>query len=234
MRAVRAWLTLAACLPVAVTAQEPPAPIADNSFLMEEAYNQEAGIVQHINTLLRARRSWSYSLTQEWPLGGQRHQLSYSVPIGQGFGDVAINYRQQLTGIGGGRSAFAPRLSLILPTSGGGTVGVQVNLPVSVTLASGIVSHWNAGATLAQGETEYSGGASLIWLARPTVNAMVEVVWAGTATSGEAIVNPGLRWAHNVGSLQIVPGISFPRGRDVFFYLSFEHPFKSTAPARAP
>ena len=46
--------------------------------------------------------------------------------------------------------------------------------------------------------------------------------------------NLGLRWAHNVGELQIVPGIAFPDGRGVFFYLSFEHPFTSIEPAPAP
>jgi hypothetical protein len=55
-----------------------------------------------------------------------------------------------------------------------------------------------------------------------------------TETQYSAIVNPGIRWAHNFPSgLQIVPGVSFPIGfgpsngsRGVFFYLSFEHPFK--------
>jgi hypothetical protein len=237
MRAATAWFALAAWLPVAAAAQEPaPIPIQDNSFLVEEAYNQEGGVVQHINTLLRARRSWSYSLTQEWPLGGQRHQLSFSVPIEGGVGDVAINYRHQLTGLGGGgRAAFAPRLSLLLPTADGGSPGLQVNLPVSAMLTRGVVSHWNAGATLTRSEeTVYNGGASVIWLARPSVNFMVELVWAGSARSGEVIVNPGLRWAHNLGRLQIVPGISFPDGRDVFFYVSFEHPFTSTGPTPVP
>lgn len=236
MRAATVWLALAAGLPVWAAAQEPaPAPIQDNSFLMEEAYNQEAGVVQHINALLRARRSWSYGFTQEWPLGGQRHQLSFTVPIENGVGDVAINYRHQLTGLGGRGAAFAPRLSLVLPTTDGGSAGVQMNLPVSVMLTRNVVSHWNAGASMARSdETVYNGGASVIWLARPMVNLMLEVVWTGTTGSGETIVNPGVRWAHNLGSLQIVPGISFPRGRDVFFYLSFEHPFKSTGPAPGP
>jgi len=237
VRVATAWFALATCLPVAAVAQEPvPISIQDNSFLIEEAYNQERGVVQHISTLLRSRGSWSYSLTQEWPLSGQRHQLSFTVPIERGVGDVAINYRHQLTGLGGGgRLAFAPRLSLLLPTADGGSLGLQVNLPVSAMLTRGVVSHWNAGATLMRvDETVYNGGASVIWLARPAVNFMLEVVWTGSARSGEVIVNPGVRWAHNLGSLQIVPGISFPDGRDVFLYLSFEHPFASTGPGRAP
>ena len=53
-----AGLTLAevlAVLPAAARAAEEPAPIQDNSFLIEEAYNQEAGVVQHIQTFSRAR-----------------------------------------------------------------------------------------------------------------------------------------------------------------------------------
>lgn len=35
------------------TGQGSSAPIQDNSFLIEEAYNQEFGVVQHINTFTR-------------------------------------------------------------------------------------------------------------------------------------------------------------------------------------
>jgi len=216
----------AVSLPAGLEAQEAPPPIADNSFLLEEAYNQERGIVQHINTLLRARDSWSYSFTQEWPLGGQRHQGSYTVPIGDaGLGDVALNYRHQV--LDRASVAFAPRLSMILPRSG--PVGLQANLPLSVLIAPQIVTHWNAGVTLmpAADEPLYNAGASVIWLVRPLVNVMLELAWVGAAGSGDLIVNPGLRWAHNIGRLQVVPGISFPDGRDVFFYLSLEHPFQS-------
>lgn len=226
MRAAIAWLALAAGLPLSATAQQ-PAPIEDNSFLLEEAYNQERGVVQHINTLLRSGRSWAYSFTQEWPLGGQRHQGSYTVPIGDGgLGDVALNYRNQVSS--GARVAVAPRVSLILPRRG--AVGLQANLPVSVLVLPQLVTHWNAGVTLmpAAAEPLYNAGASAIWLVRPMVNVMLELAWTGTAQSGDLIVNPGLRWAHNLGRLQVVPGISFPDGRDVFLYLSFEHPFGPT------
>lgn len=215
-------------------AQQPPPPIADNSFLIEEAYNQERGIVQHISTLHLPRGGgWAYSFTQEWPLWGQTHQGSFTVPVSGGLGDIALNYRHQLGGEG---VAWAPRLSVILPTGdetqgrGTGEVGFQVNLPVSALVAPSIVTHWNAGVTVTPGidATVYNAGASVIWLARPTFNVMLEVVWAGggTAGSGDVIVNPGVRWAHNVGRLQIVPGVAFPDGRDVFLYLSFEHPFR--------
>ncbi len=64
-------------------AQEPPrkAPsaIQDNSFLIEEAYNQEAGVVQHISTFTRLRGGdWVYTFTQEFPVASLKHQLSYT------------------------------------------------------------------------------------------------------------------------------------------------------------
>jgi len=58
-------------------------PIADNSFLIEEAYNQERGVVQHISVWQRDLRSraWAFTFTQEWPLSTQTHQLSYTIPL---------------------------------------------------------------------------------------------------------------------------------------------------------
>src|SRR5688500_8196222 len=74
---------LAAQSPIPPQAPDEAAPIEDNSFLVEEAYNQERGVVQHINTFSRATGAtgWMYTFTQEWPLAGQKHQLSYTVPL---------------------------------------------------------------------------------------------------------------------------------------------------------
>jgi hypothetical protein len=213
--------------------------IADNSFLIEEAYNQERGVVQHISTWQRSLRSaaWGFTFTQEWPVGTQTHQLSYTIPVLRtasrtGLGDAALNYRYQLRA--DDRLAIAPRLSLLLPTGssvrglGTGHVGTQVNLPVSVVLSPALVSHWNAGATaVPRTPTTYNLGASMIWLARSTFNVMLEVTWVEQGGEKDFVVNPGIRWAHNFTSgLQIVPGVAFPDGKSVFLYLSFEHRFK--------
>src|SRR3954471_20480148 len=99
--------TLLLLLVLPLTAHRSPltAQIQDNSFLVEEAYNQEHGVVQHIGTFSRSTGGdWNSTFTQEWPLGGIRHQLSYTIPIqqieelGVGLGDVALNYRYQLVG----------------------------------------------------------------------------------------------------------------------------------------
>ncbi|HET9768157.1 MAG TPA: transporter [Thermoanaerobaculia bacterium] len=223
-----------------VSAQE--GAIQDNSFLVEEAYNQEAGVVQHISVLELARRGgdWSFDFTQEWPAPNMRHQLSYTVPMARvegasGLGDVAINYRYQLLGEGGGPLAVAPRLSVLLPTGdsdeglGGGGGGVEVNLPVSLVAAERFVAHWNLGGSRtfnADGEggeeADLDGvfaAQGLIWLARPTFNLMLEARWdrAETLAAGGRIdhdesfvVSPGARLAQNLGDLQIVYGLAFP------------------------
>lgn len=59
------FLVTLSLLPPAHAQKNPPA-IQDNSFLVEEAYNQEKGIVQHISTFVYYADShdWSYSFTQ--------------------------------------------------------------------------------------------------------------------------------------------------------------------------
>src|SRR3954468_7686512 len=137
-----------------------PKGIQDNSFLMEEAYNQEAGVIQHISffTRMSEDRSWLYSFTQEWPMTGQKHQFSYTIVgmhsggfpgSGAGLGDTAINYRYQLVGTGETRLAIAPRLSLLVPSGdsrvgrGYGGTGLQTNTAISYVMVPKVVSHTN-------------------------------------------------------------------------------------------
>ena len=222
--------------------------IADNSFLIEEAYNQEAGVVQHISTFSRPEggRAWDFGFTQEWPYRGMQHQLSYTVPLlyadgtGTGLGDVLLNYRYQLVGDGEMPLHVAPRLSVILPTGsedegrGTGSVGLQTNLPVSYVLSDAFATHGNAGLTLEgeSGDVDANLGASAIWRVHRSVNLMLETVWE-SAQDDVVLLNPGVRWAFDFASgLQIVPGVAytFALGADqadaLFLYLSFEHPFR--------
>ena len=179
--------------------------IQDNSFLIEEAYNQEFGVVQHISTFIRLWNSgdWVYSFTQEWPVPGDpRHQFSVTAAAvrrgdfpsqGAGVGDLYLNYRYQLIGSGETRLAFSPRLSILLPTGdsalgrGVGGTGLQTNLPVSYKIFPKLVTHWNAGATMVPharndagaraSAVGYNLGASAIWLVRPRFNVMLESIF---------------------------------------------------------
>src|SRR5262245_25256275 len=204
-------------------------PIADNSFLVEEAYNQEARVVQHIGNWARGRDGgWAFGFTQEWPLGGQRHQISYTVPVehlpseaggASGLADVGLNYRLQCLGVGGGAVAFAPRVSLLFPTGdeqkglGTGGTALEVNLPLSVTLGERWVAHTNAGAAWVRasgggGERaarRFRAAQSVIWLAAARVNALLELFYQhdairdlGDDREDVLLLSPGIRWAYNL------------------------------------
>lgn len=181
--------------------------IQDNSFFIEEAFNQEFRVAQHITSLTRFQkpdREIGYSFTQEWPLGGAKHQLSFEIQYaGAGrfdeFGDFLLNYRYQLLDKPDG-VAFAPRVSVIVPTGsellGSGNWGVEVNLPASKRLSESFVAHVNAGLAvypdvaktavfdwppynpevIRRTVPEYFFGASAIYLAHPNVNFMLEWV----------------------------------------------------------
>jgi DtxR family Mn-dependent transcriptional regulator len=134
-----------------------PFKITDNSFLVEEAFNQEAGVFQNIFGAIRINGTWAASYTQEWPLASQTHQFSYTLAFlddgdHRGAGDALLNYRYQAMTEGPGRPAFSPRLSLILPSGnpgnglGDGSAGLQVNLPFSKQRGDWYW-HWNGGMT---------------------------------------------------------------------------------------
>lgn len=244
-------------------AQEFTKAIEDNSYFIEEAYNQEEHVVQHIFTASTShdQPSLGTSFTQEWPVFGHAHQLSFTIPYHtslfaskdpKGIGDFLINYRYQLIDEEG--FAVAPRFSLIIPSGdykkefGNGVVGAQINLPVSKRFSNEFVTHYNAGATIypeaknkysTQTSTisEYFIGASGIYLANKSFNIMMEVLYTSSGSkinrSNELIVSPGVRWAIDIGELQIVPGLAFPfyfntgnfsgQENSFFFYFSFEH-----------
>ena len=236
LRTAAVWLAAAAA-PLAAQQDETPAPIADNSFLIEEAFNQERGVVQHISTFARpdGGGAWAYSFTQEWPLTGMRHQLSYTVPVqheetaGTGLGDIGLNYRYQLVGVDGGPIFVAPRISMLLPTGsefkgrGAGGAGLQLNLPVSLTPAPAIALHANAGATWTPSAKSALGaeaatlsanaGGSVIWLLRPSFNLLVELLWfsSESVTAQDATIREE-SWLLNPG---VRWAFNFPSGLQI-------------------
>jgi Putative MetA-pathway of phenol degradation len=259
-----AILLLALASPAARADDDPRmvAGIADNSFLIEEAYNQEAGVVQHIATLQRQRRDWFFSFVQEWPFTTQTHQVSYSVPYtwlrsdgqhAQGIGDIMLNYRYQALMESATTPAFAPRLSLILPSGnrskglGDGSLGVGVLLPFSKIVSDRVALHANAGVTHlfdvdGHSPTSFLLGGSAIYAVTRDFNFLLE----GLAEWNESVndlrqlerettftLNPGFRTAVNFpDDSQFVVGfatpITFSRDRTdfgLFFYLSYEHRF---------
>lgn len=204
-------------------------PIEDNSFLLEEAYNQEEGIVQFIQsfqqTKARGKKSTLYTFTNEWPLFGQTHQLSYTIPYSKleeinstGVGDILLNYRNQI--VNTEQVALAPRFSLVLPTGkresglGSGAIGFQFNMPLSVVLSDKWVTHWNAGFTLIPKAKGISGnetasifstnfGTSFIYLYNDNFNGMLEMV----LNSNESSVGNGSKEREE--TIYISPGFRY-------------------------
>lgn len=235
--------------------------IEDNSFLVEEAYNQEPGVIQHIFTWQKKTEgAWDASFTEEVPVGTQSHQLSATVPYSRtadpaghsGLGDVLLNYRYQW--LANDIAAVAPRLSVVFPSGdtdkglGVGATGLQMNLPVSVSINEQWVTHVNVGWTyLADAKntagqkatnTSVSFGGSVIYLMSETFNLMFEMVGSGkeSTTADKTVgrevsltLNPGFRYAINTDAAQIVLGAALPvetipgRGFGVFLYTSIEH-----------
>jgi hypothetical protein len=208
--------------------------ISDNSFLVEEAFNQEAGIFQNIFVVVRTRDgNWDGSFTQEWPIRGQRHQVSFTLPFsvagGAGrLGDAFLNYRLQVWTEGERRPAFAPRLSAVFASEadrrslGLGGTGWQINLPVSKQFGP-VYVHANAGATWLKAPADEAAGtparwtnaphaaASAIWAARPMFHLMLEV-YAQSASGADGsrartiTAVPGIRTGWNFGDRQLVVG----------------------------
>ena len=217
MRFLLTSLTLTLLLG-ASSAQDPTSPkdakedepiIQDNSFLIEEAYNQNYGVVQHIQLFQRdwISHDWVYAFTQEWPFDpAPRNQLSYTIPVfhfggdGSGIGDVALNYRYQLIGDADAKYAMAPRLAVLLPTGdsrtghGAGGTGLQFNVPLSVVHNNKLTTHWNLGTTIIPSQRNPFGdtaktygvnaGQSFIFSVNNRLNLMLETVWA----SAESVV----------------------------------------------
>jgi Putative MetA-pathway of phenol degradation len=249
----------------------PAAGIKEHSFLIEEAYNQEAGEIQHVVTLQRQQRDWFLHFSQEWALGSQTHQLGYSVPYSwlrsngqrvKGIGDVEITYRYQAWLESATMPAFAPTLSLILPTGsrskalGDGSLGVEVKLPFSKIVSDRVTLHANAGVThmfdvVGHSPTSFLVGGSAIYAVTRDFNLMLEslVEWNESVNDARALerettftLNPGFRTAFNFpDDKQLVVGfatpITFSRERTdfgLFFYLSFEHRFLPKQASTSP
>ena len=247
-------------------AQQPPAPpaappavepfdILDNSFLVEEAFNQERGIFQNIFGVIREDRAWALAFTQEWPAPSVRHQLSFTIgadAIGSDtvFSDVYLNYRFQALEEGPGRPAFSPRVSVIIPSGrqlvNGGDGGLQFNLPFSKQQQD-FYFHWNAGLTWRpRGEkrdltTPFLSG-SAIYRLRPMLNVMLEsvLVWDPDEVEGGIVerrgaftLSPGLRGGWTLAQdTQLILGAAIPitwaageSSAGIFAYLSYELPF---------
>jgi hypothetical protein len=244
-RVFKALFLLVACQSPFVTRllAEPLAKgIQDNSFFVEEAYNQEPGIVQHIINLpvffTHGEGEITPSFTQEWPIFTQTHQFSYTIPYTfteeeNGFEDIRLNYRLQALMESERTPAFAPRFSLITPAGdaskgfGHNRLGYEINLPFSKIVSNRVTLNLNAGGSLFPDVNDrdlwnYNLGASAIYAVTENFNLMLESVanWEEDVDPAKnidrtvtALISPGARYAFNLpDDLQIVIGAAVPVG----------------------
>ena len=235
---VTATAMIVLALATSVFAQAKPFEILDNSFLVEEAFNQESGIFQNILTMHFVEDNvWTAAFTQEWPVFTQTHQLSFTVSAlslnsDRGLSDLMINYRWQASTEGASVPAFSPRVSLIFATgklsesSDSGRPGWQVNLPFSKQFNDTYV-HWNMGFTHTPVVDGNAGNHDLftphialsgIWRIRPMFNLMLESVveWeqsveANTKRRQAAwTLSPGFQAGWNAVTTQTIVGVAIP------------------------
>ncbi|WP_374076994.1 transporter [Bdellovibrio bacteriovorus] len=202
--------------------------VKDNSFLIEEAYNQEPGVVQFIQAYqyLDPAHEWGYTFTNEIPITDETHQFSYVIPVlkkngavGEDdqtqIGDVLLNYRYQLMNTE--MIAIAPRFSLIVPSGdykkgfGNGVAGFQFNQAMSITFNDRWTNHWNAGFTYTPdakntiGETAslfgFNFGTSVVYNVTPKTNLLCEFV----LNSNEVVAGQDLKETET--TYYVVPGI---------------------------
>ncbi|MFC5423967.1 transporter [Bosea eneae] len=189
----------------------------------------------------------------------QIHQFSYVLPYSilksegqkaRGIGDVLLNYRYQALFESAVTPAFAPRISLVLPTgnfrkgTGNGSFGVQGSLPFSKVVSDRVTLHANAGATSlfdvsGRSPMSFNLGGSAVYAVTRDFNVLLETVGERietvNATRGidreyALTISPGARYAFNLPDTQIVLGLGAPItfSRDkrpsygAIFYLSVE------------
>jgi hypothetical protein len=167
------------CCGVAALAQDGGREhIKDNSFLIEEAYNQEKGVAQHIFNWVRTwdqaddgdHDEFTFLYTIELPIGGETHQLSFTPMVFEhfsddpdggpeteegGWGDVFVNYRYQLSMDDpcSMRPAISPRFSVLLPTGDEdrGLGNGEVGYQFNLPISKELdpfALHFNAGSTV--------------------------------------------------------------------------------------
>jgi hypothetical protein len=134
-------------------------PIQDNSFLIEEAYNQEDGVIQQISTFARLTnsRDWVYTQadegrceatsTREGVAGSHPNVVSFT---GSGWGGTAFKLpistggrRRNQAGGGAQTERFVPCRRPRFGRGSGG-LGLQTKLPISIQHSAHLVSPWIA------------------------------------------------------------------------------------------
>lgn len=193
-------------------------PVEDNSFLIEEAYNQEEGVVQFINVYTRNKKTkdWNYTFINEIPVFSQKHQFSYEIPFSHNEAlnktkstDLKLNYRNEF--FRSDKVVSTGRFSLNIPTGdykegfGSGKTSPEISLINSVAVSDKWIQHWNIGAGYAfkakntagkvADNTNLFAGVSNVYLITDNFNFMLETLFE---TAESTIDTDQTEWETNV------------------------------------
>ncbi|WP_408098048.1 hypothetical protein ACJVC5_03740 [Peredibacter sp. HCB2-198] len=219
---MKVLLILLALVPLCANAQ-----IEDNSFLLEEAYNQEWGVYQFIQQYQTYNNSnnFTYAFTNEIPITDKTHQFSYGFGYERYDGvehgsitDTTLSYRWQPVNRDG--ILIAERFGLVVPTgsvekgTSAGVYGFEFVQAATITMAPQWMNHWNfgfkvlpaaktAGVDKRRTLTTFKAGTSLIYFLSDHFNLMLE----GLLESGQGIDEDGNKIVET--SFTINPGFRF-------------------------
>lgn len=201
--------------------------IEDNSFLLEEAFNQKKGEYQFIQKYHTSATGYiEYVFEVEAPLSDETHQLSLDISRirpeeipASSFSDLNLNYRYQA--LNREDMILTEKVGLVLVTgkveneTSNGALGFQLMQVATFKLSEKYINHWNLGTTvIPQAETpggektilEFTGGTSLINNYSDRLNFLLEAVLQTFESYDEDknvnnelrfYLNPGLRYAWN-------------------------------------
>lgn len=200
------------------------AEIEDNSFLLEEAFNQEWGVYQFIQKYQTFNKAgtYDYAFENEIPITDKEFQFSYEIPVAQAedgrpgyIGDMSLSYRWQPLNKDG--FLISERFGLIVPTgnvkkdAGNGVYGFEFMQAATLTINEKWMNHWNFGFSMLPNAkvnnipkrrtiTSASAGSSLIYRWHENFNLMFEAL----LESGQSIQQDGSKTAET--SLTLNPG----------------------------
>lgn len=185
---------------ISITSASSFSKIEDNSFLLEEAYQQELGIHQLIQSYQTRYNSnnYQYKLTHEMPITNLTHQLSYEVPFARSeesehgsLGDMVVSYRWGA--VQKEKFRLADRFGLVLPTGsvnkggGNGVLGMDFMQAATFTLSDRWMNHINlgvqylpqaksAGTANRHSITVGTAGTSFVYLHSDNFNLLLEAL----------------------------------------------------------
>lgn len=178
--------------------------IEDNSIFIDEAFNQDKGVQQHITTFSFFREEVILHYTHELPLINERHQLSVTVPYSisnsqnknyHGINDVTVAYQYWLLKKDN-RLMATPGIAFQIPTGDtqvnnqSGFAGLTGYLALSKRISDKLIIHTNGrlgyfkkikspnqSSDLELPPTKFhsgTSGISFVWLVSDKLNFLIE------------------------------------------------------------